>query len=85
MSELFDDIPNISRMQRIWQGQFAANVVNVSDRASVIIPDLDVSLRLDGARWNQRLAVGFPAKGDDCLVVFDNNMEPWVICWWPFA
>lgn len=26
-----------------------------------------------------------PARGNRCLVVFDENEQPWILVWWPFA
>jgi hypothetical protein len=29
--------------------------------------------------------IKLPKKGDSCLVIFDNDMEPWIISWWPYG
>lgn len=26
----------------------------------------------------------FPSRGDECLCVFDNYKELWVVMWWPY-
>lgn len=24
-----------------------------------------------------------PTRDDECLVAFDDNQVPWIVCWWP--
>lgn len=52
----------------------------------VTLPDFgsDQDLEWGPCRWQSRDATTLPAKGDQCLVLFDNNKEPWVVAWWPF-
>lgn len=84
MGDVFDDLPGRPPLQRIWQGQIATNPVDFSERVSVIIPGLVPSTRWEGCRWQSRNSVDMPQRGDDCLIMIDNNNELWVVVWWPF-
>lgn len=84
MSELFDDIPDRTPPQRIWSAKIARNPVDFGDRVDVVIPGLDSTLRWQGCRWMTRNDIDMPTRGNDCLVVFDDNGEIWVVVWWPF-
>lgn len=42
-------------------------------------------VRVPGARWMPRAGAAgqeLPQRGDDALVVFDDNGDPWVVAWW---
>jgi len=69
----------------VWFGTFSAAVVDIADLASVILPDFDTQLTWGGCRWQSRDATSLPAKGDECIVMFDNRNQPWVVAWWPFV
>lgn len=84
MSSIHDDVQRIDVLGKIWKGIIATNAATLSDKVSVTIPDLDPSLRIEGARWQSRDAVSLPTRGDECLVIFDNDYEPWIPVWWPF-
>jgi hypothetical protein len=81
---IYEDTIREQPMRESWQGHFADNVPDFATRAWVIIPDLDPTLRVGPCRWQARDAVSLPAKGDACLVIFDNDREPWVVAWSPF-
>jgi hypothetical protein len=80
---VYDDLPQHRRLDRAWRGVIAATVNDFSDKVYVTIPTLG-NLRLGPCRWQSRDGVSFPARGDFCLVIFDNDNEPWVAVWWPF-
>lgn len=84
MSDMLQDRPPRIPMGKIWRAEIASNPDDLSDRVSIIIPDISKGLRFDGLRWQARDAVSLPRTGDSCLVVFDNDNEPWVVVWWPF-
>ena len=84
MSQLYDDLEPVRHLGKIWRGSFARNVASLSARAYVILPDMDPSLQIGPCRWQSRDAVSLPVRGDDCLVIFDNDNEPWIVAWWPY-
>lgn len=84
MSHTFDDWQSPHVLGKVWKGVIATSPGSLSTLVSVTIPGLDPDLRIEGARWQSRDAVSLPTRGDDCLVIFDNNNEPWVVAWWPF-
>src|SRR5215831_5010570 len=67
---------------RVWYGYFADDVTDFANMAFVILPDFDEDQRWGPCRWQSRDNATFPAKGDDCIVVFDNHMNVWVVSWW---
>ena len=66
-------------------GIIAANATDLTDLVPIIIPDFDQNLTWGPCRWQSRDDVSLPAKGDECLVVFDNRRQPWIVAWWPFS
>lgn len=67
----------------VYRGVFTKTLADDTSTAEVIIPAIDTVTTFDGARWQPRGAADYPAKGDDCLVAFDEESVPWVVCWWP--
>lgn len=84
MSSIYSDTAPVTGLNKIWKGIIQTNAVLFSDKLMITIPDLDPSLRLGPCSWMPRDAVSLPSKGDDCLVILDNDREPWVVAWWPF-
>lgn len=68
----------------VWRGVVAVTAVDLTTLVPVIIPEYDENLEWGPCRWQSRDAVSLPAKGDSCLVVFDNLRAPWIVAWWPF-
>lgn len=85
MSEIFDALPDRPALQRVHRAVIATNPGDFDERVSVIIPDLDNTLRWEACRWQSRNSIDMPARGDECLVILDNNNEVWVVVWWPFS
>lgn len=83
-SELFENLPDRSPMQRTWAAVIASNPSDFADLVSVTIPGLDANLRWEDCKWQARNDVDFPQRGNTCLVIFDDNMQLWVVAWWPF-
>lgn len=74
-------------MSKIWRGLISSNPINVNTKVTVTLPDLPDpgdKLRLGPCKWQSRDEVSLPTIGDECLVIFDNTNEPWVVAWWPF-
>lgn len=84
MSVLFDRIPQKPGLPKVWAGTIISNPTHFSDLIEFVITDIDPTLKLGPSRWQARDAVSLPASGDDCLVIFDNDNEPWIVAWWPF-
>jgi len=71
--------------QGLWSGEFASNVANASDLAYVIIPAFGDDHEWGPCRWQSRgVDSDKPNKGDECLVAFDSDRQPWVVAWWPY-
>lgn len=86
MMSLFEDTaPAPAAPRQAWFGTIAKNAANPDDRLEVIVPDLvGTAVRITDARWMPRGALDLPVRGDECLVIFDNRQQPWVVAWWPF-
>lgn len=65
-------------------GVIAMDATDVADLLPVILPDFDETITWGPCRWQSRDATSLPAMGDSCLVVFDNQQNPWIVAWWPF-
>lgn len=75
-----------------WSDAYAAKINN-----TVSVDGDDIFVTIDGfddgehkwgpcPGWQQRPEVPhFPSKGDDALVVFDDNRIPWIVAWWPYG
>lgn len=85
MSNIFEEQRPTPGLKDIWRGKIASSPPDFTTKVYVTIPDLDPNLKIGPARWQTRDPVGLPVKGDDCLVILDNDNEPWVVMWWPFA
>jgi hypothetical protein len=51
---------------------------------TVTIPSFSPEHIFQINRWQSR-ALTVPAVGDECLVIEDEEEEPWVVSWWPTA
>ena len=84
---IFEDInaDNQRVVRQAWYGTVAKTVANINDLMEIIVPELAGSeFKITEARWQSRDALSLPVRGDECLVVFDNRSNPWVVAWWPF-
>lgn len=84
MSHIHQDLPERNPMRSAWAGIVATDAASLSDMIWVILPDLDENIRIGPCRWQARDQVNLPQRDDDCLVIFDNDHQPWVVAWWPF-
>jgi hypothetical protein len=73
-------------------GAWEATIAAVTpDGAEVVISGFDTDRRWGPCPYEPRVALDDddalylrePVRGDRALVVFDDNREPWVVCWWP--
>ena len=83
MAYLEEATDDSAAFHRIWSGWIAEDAVDTQDRVSVVIPGLDQTIRWEDCRWPTRSDSPAPRRGDECVVVFDNNDEMWVTMWWP--
>src|SRR5262245_36710068 len=83
MSDLLYDLPTTHQLPLIWKGIVAEPPINFQARMGVILPDMNDELVFENIRWQARDNMTPPQAGDECLVLFDNNREPWVVTWWP--
>lgn len=70
---------------QIWSGIIAAAPPDFDEKVFVLIPGEFGETRIGPCMWQARNTVDLPARGDVCLVVFDQNNQPFVPLWWPFA
>jgi hypothetical protein len=84
MPDFRDLMPDPPEPWVVWNGIVSKNITNFADLLMVILPDWDDTLEWGPCRWQPRDAVTLPKKGDECLVLLDNNRQPWVVTWWPF-
>lgn len=83
---VFDGIPMRETLSgTAWYATIATNAIDLSSSVDVTIPAFDKNLRFGPCRWQSRDATSLPARGDECLVIFDDRKQPWVVAWWPFT
>lgn len=68
-----------------WSATFAEDVSDITEPAVVVIPAFDPVQQWKGCRWQSRDALTLPNRGDRCLVIFDETVQPWVVAWWPYT
>jgi len=67
-------------LPRIWSGMVARAPSSYNDLLDVSIPDMHPDLVFSDLRWTSNGTL--PEVGDQCLIAFDNNREPWVLSVW---
>jgi hypothetical protein len=83
MSNIYQDLPSSAQLPTIWKGVVTQPPINFQARMHVSVPDMNQDLNFENIRWQARDNMSLPEAGDECLVLFDNNREPWVPVWWP--
>jgi hypothetical protein len=68
---------------QVYHGKVSRAPTLLSDLIGVTVPDIHPDLLFNNVNWQSRDNVTLPAVGDDCVVIFDNNRQPWVVTWWP--
>ena len=90
MSNIRENIPAANRLDGIWNGEFAEDILNINDPAFVLLESFSMDHKIGPCRWQTR-GSSLPEKGMDCLVGYDEFQTPYVIAWWdglplaPFA
>jgi hypothetical protein len=82
MTYLRDQTQGVYVPNKIYRGTVATNAADMLDRVSVIVPGLDSEMVWEDCRWQSKDNITLPQKGDQCLVLFDDNGELWVTSWW---
>lgn len=80
-----DLAPGYESQHLTWYGIIAETATTVDQLLPVVLPDWDDTLQWGPCRWQFKDNVNFPQRGDGCLVIFDNNREPWITSWWQEA
>jgi hypothetical protein len=63
----------------------ATSALDLTDTVEVVIPEFDPKQRWGPCKWMPRGDITtLPARGDECIIIFDNNRDIWIIGWWPF-
>jgi len=84
MSDLYQDIaPHPVALGQIYKAVISSPPTAFDDAMDILIPDVHPDLVFSNVRWQARDNQSLPSVGDDVLVIFDNNNEPWVVTWWP--
>ena len=76
-------VDNATPAVQVWAGKIAENAESADDRIYVIIPGADGSQHRHGPCGFDPRGVQLPEKGDDCLIVFDEDGDPWIVSWTP--
>lgn len=85
MTDVRDLLPETEQHLAAWFGTVSVAPADLTDFVTVILPEYDSDLQWGPCRWQSRDATSLPAIGDECLVMFDNRKNPWVVAWWPFS
>lgn len=65
-----------------YRGKVAESATGFNQPVNVVIDAIDNEVYYHGpCRWMPR-GNDLPAAGDECLIVFDEQNEPWVVNWW---
>lgn len=66
---------------KIYSGKILDTAASFSDAVRVVIEDIDNEFHTYGpCEWIPR-GSDMPVAGDSCVVVFDNQGQPWIACW----
>lgn len=72
-----------------YAGEFATSAESTLDEVTVLLPGVDGGVnRFGPASWMPRVddagETVYPTRGDACLVMFDDDGDPWVVAWREF-
>lgn len=66
-----------------WTAEIVNTAATLTDEVFVLIPGIDNSQYQHGpCRWMPR-DTDYPTAGDVCLVIFDDDANPWIAAWSP--
>lgn len=68
---------------RIYSGLILDTAFDLDEEVRVTIQDIDNRFVTHGpCKWQPRGDL-MPTEDDECVVIFDENGEPWIAVWWP--
>src|SRR5215831_2152661 len=83
MGFMHEETTHVSIVQRVWAATVASDAVDFDDPIDIVIPNVDTSTRWEQCLWQPRDNYALPRRGDECVVVMDNDMKVSVVAWWP--
>jgi hypothetical protein len=86
MSAIEDDrAPQPGSHVGTWRAIVATNATDLDTEVMVIVPAFHPQLQWGPCKWMPRGdSISFPTRGDQALIVYDEEQTPWIIAWWPF-
>lgn len=83
MSFMHEETAPTTVTQQIWPAVIASDAQDTLDPVDVIIPSIDPSTRWEDCPWQPRDNIALPQRGDDCVVMIDDDTKVTVVAWWP--
>jgi len=83
MTQIDLDLPARPYLPQVWKARVQNTLLSPTALMDIVIPDMHSDIVWEQVRWSARDNMSLPQAGDECLAIFDNNREPWVVCWWP--
>ena len=81
---IYDQLPAESgTLDGVWTGTIAVGAEGAGDEVEVLLDSFDNVHKFGPCKWFYRGGV-LPERGNECLVVFNEEQVPFVISWWPF-
>ena len=80
---IYDELPPASEgLDGVWTGTIAVGAEGAGDEVEVLLDSFDNVHKFGPCKWFYRGGV-LPERGNECLVVFNEEQIPFVIAWWP--
>lgn len=84
---IYDEIePKSDQLDGAWIAKFATPVPHFQiDPAFVIIDSFSDEHKIGPMPWSpaEQASGATPTLGDKCLVLYDENENPYIVAWWP--
>lgn len=71
------------RKGNVYTGMIAEDANDFDDAIDVVVKDYSDKFRHGPCRFPRCNGATLPLRGDDCLVAFDENDDPWIVVWYP--
>ena len=79
---MYDDLPEIQHgIEGMFAGKIASKPANVNAPVMVTIPAWDDHIKIGPCAWVTK-GSSLPKRGQNCMVIFDNNQQAVVTAWW---
>jgi len=86
LSDLFPTSDTTTLPTPVVKGIIATTPAALETTVEVTIPSYDRTLRWGPCKFNRNITaagvVQSPVRGNDCLVIFDNDREVQILTWW---